>query len=356
LLGAAAAAAGLAPMAQELGDAPENTRREGLIAYVRQTPKPTRNGLAKFLDVPAQRFSPAQSLYDQYALDIYTMHADGSGRRALTTDGMNTRPRWSWDGAWIAYVNGPRPVENLYVVRADGTERRQLLERESGIVSYWWSLDSRSLLVAVQSRRGNNVLEGRVIDIAAGKTSRLTNSDWMRGWNHWEPGRDEVVNPHPRLLQALGDDLAAIWSPDAQFVAFLQDGFLALAHVRSVVDSGRWFLFQNEPPADRIFDWSWDGTKVLFQVQGRPAVAELAEGRWQDVYAVSTRRAAHAAFNADGSRVVFTAAPAGKTNLEIFIADARGEHETQVTNSAADHLDVHWQPVPLREDDTAPAE
>jgi Tol biopolymer transport system component len=67
--------------------------------------------------------------------EIYTMNADGSGRRRLTrnpaTDGM---PNWSPDGAQIAFYSyRPGPYYDgkpnaVYVVDVDGSNLRQLTE------------------------------------------------------------------------------------------------------------------------------------------------------------------------------------------------------------------------------------
>lgn len=348
--------------------AQENSSREGLLVFVEQRPKTTRDGVAASAGVP--RFLRTTNIYEQYTFDIFTMRPDGSERHQLTTDGMNHSPKWSRDGKWIAYINGPAQLRNLMIVRPDGSERKTLLERELEIVAFWWSLDSRKILVAVESRRGNNLLEGRVVDVATGETTRLTNSDWMRGWNHWEPGREDVVNPRPRLLEALPDVTYPHWSPDAQFLAFLFKtdseapstpsrrqsispseglGVLALAHVESVSGSGRFVLFNTEPPADTLFGWSWNGDAFLFGLRGRPYVVRLREGQWSEMFRVTTRSVRNAVLNTHATRVAFTSVPGGKSNAEIFIVDVTGENEIQLTNSAVDHLDLDWQAVPVEE-------
>ncbi|MDA1190708.1 MAG: hypothetical protein O3A46_03375, partial [Candidatus Poribacteria bacterium] len=125
---------------------------EGVIVYVEQKPKTTRDGLASYLGVRRERYQPSQAIYDRFTFDLFTIDPDGSNRRQLTTDGMNERPRWSWDGEWIAYVNGPEPIQNLEVIRADGSSRKRLLENEQLIERFWWSHDSKKLLVAIGTR------------------------------------------------------------------------------------------------------------------------------------------------------------------------------------------------------------
>lgn len=54
--------------------------------------------------------------------DIYTMNADGSGRRNLThTAAEDDFPVWSPDGALIAFESIQGDVREIHVVRADGS-------------------------------------------------------------------------------------------------------------------------------------------------------------------------------------------------------------------------------------------
>jgi Tol biopolymer transport system component len=197
-----------------------------------------------------------------------------------------------------------------------------------------------------------------VIDRETGKVSRLSRAEWQTGWNHWEPGEPEVVNPRPRLTGTLSDVTWPVWSPDARFIAFTRDGLLAIADADAVSNSGRWFLFKDEPPADEAIGWSRDGSKVLFSIEGFLAVAELDKDRWGDVHALSTRRVLRAGrrgagtFNAAGTRVVFSAAPAGKRNHELFVVDVTGENEQRITGSAADLQEPRWRPVIRADSDT----
>jgi len=68
--------------------------------------------------------------------DIYVMNADGSGSPTRLTrqpaDGpeLNSRPMWSPDGRWLAYLrNGPRTgrVAAIYLIHPDGTGARPVV-------------------------------------------------------------------------------------------------------------------------------------------------------------------------------------------------------------------------------------
>jgi TolB protein len=77
--------------------------------------------------------------------DIYTMRPDGSDVRKLTNShGNDAHPIWSVDGNWIVFTSsrkgfkdeamlsewGPQPYGDLYVMRADGSDVRQLTDNQ----------------------------------------------------------------------------------------------------------------------------------------------------------------------------------------------------------------------------------
>ncbi len=233
----------------------------GRIAYVERAPVASREGIARFFEVPERRFQVSNNVYDAFAFNIYTIDAQGKNRTALTDDGMSASPRWSWDGEWIAYRHGSEPLQSLYIARADGSDRKEVLDGVETVHLYWWSHDNKKILATVTGRRSNRRIEGRVIEIETGKVSRLSRAEWQRGWNHWEPGRDDVVNPRPRMFEALtkAGVVRPIWSPDAKWIAFTAEGFAAVAHVESVSNSGNGSYKRKSRQPTACFSGRWTG-------------------------------------------------------------------------------------------------
>jgi len=55
------------------------------------------------------------------------MDAKGNEVKRLTFEGTyNTSPAWSPDGKWIAYVGRSNGKNQLFMVKSDGTDMRQL--------------------------------------------------------------------------------------------------------------------------------------------------------------------------------------------------------------------------------------
>jgi TolB protein len=100
--------------------------------------------------------------------EIYTIRPDGTGLRQLThTHGNDAHEVWSPDGRWIAFVSsrmgwkdegkmgGTQPYGEIFVMRADGTDVRQLTDDqwEEGVAGWAPStLDAAAINAALHGR------------------------------------------------------------------------------------------------------------------------------------------------------------------------------------------------------------
>jgi tol-pal system beta propeller repeat protein TolB len=65
--------------------------------------------------------------------DIWVADADGSNARSVSSEArvFEYTPRWSPDGEWIAYERYGREYPDLFLIRADGSGRRRLTDTGS---------------------------------------------------------------------------------------------------------------------------------------------------------------------------------------------------------------------------------
>ena len=87
---------------------------------------------------------------------LFVVGADGAERRQLTSgSGSNTTPVWSPDGRRIAFIHLDGADSQVYVMNADGTSQRRLTTDPSSHASPAWSPDGREV-VFVATRDGES--------------------------------------------------------------------------------------------------------------------------------------------------------------------------------------------------------
>jgi Tol biopolymer transport system component len=253
--------------------------------------------------------------------EIFTMSVDGTERVRLTRDpqAFDEDPAWSPNGTRIAFIKvGDLASPGIYVMNADGSDPRQILEDATGPTSPSWSSDGPTIVFETglgHERTGSGDRDIYAVDVSTGDTTRLTT----------DPARDEYPALSPdgsaiaftrqndgdadlfvmnadgsgltRLTSGPGIDLRPTWSPDGASIAFERDGDV---YVMNADGSGVAALTEGSPE-DRDPTWAPDGTLIAFVRDG-------------DIYEI----------HPDGSEV------------------------TEVTDDGAGHSDLAWQAVPAK--------
>ena len=81
--------------------------------------------------------------------DLYTLPMEGGEAKRITEGmAMDSQPRYSPDGKWIAFISDRDGGDNVWIAKADGTEPKKLSkETRVGLRSPIWTQDSQYVVV-----------------------------------------------------------------------------------------------------------------------------------------------------------------------------------------------------------------
>jgi len=168
--------------------------------------------------------------------------AGGEPRALISSEKNDDTPRWSPDGARIAFLSTRGGAPQIYVAGADGSGPRQATNVPEGVAEFVWSRDGRSFVftsdvypecetLKCTEERGAATAQGKVKAVV---TDRLL----FRHWSSFKEGKRSHLfviaaeGGEPRDLTpgdydvppfSLGDPAAFDFAPDGREVAFARN-------------------------------------------------------------------------------------------------------------------------------------
>jgi Tol biopolymer transport system component len=142
-------------------------------------------------------FRSYQTPWDASKEEFYEINIDGSGITRLTIFPPNSSsPAWSLDGKWVAFDQRRQDGTDLYVMKADGTDIKQLTSLSGRAFNTLWSPDSSKIVFSYQpDLKHTDHCEVYIVNADGTGLTQLTDT----------PG---IVN------------IASAWSPDGKLIAF----------------------------------------------------------------------------------------------------------------------------------------
>ncbi|HVB08843.1 MAG TPA: S9 family peptidase [Bacillota bacterium] len=179
------------------------------------------------IDPAGRRVALVLSEFDRerngYKSSIWLADLEGGSPRRLTWSGRRDRqPRWSPDGARLAFLSERAGEDQVWVLDLEaGGEARQLTSRKGGVSAFTWSPDSRSLCLVGRDPRPEPQSppgpDARYITRLRYKANGEGYRDDRRAHLYVA---DAATGECRQLTQGPWDDAEPAWSPDGRTIAF----------------------------------------------------------------------------------------------------------------------------------------
>jgi len=299
---------------------------------------------------------------------IYIVPLMGGVPRQLTTEGQNTRPRWSPDGNAIYFVSSRSGESQIWRMSPSGGSQLAVTSLVTGADGHIISPDGKKLVftseVFPECGADNACNHRRTTEEKDKKTNaRIYDGLLYRHWNEWQgPRRKHLMasgidgtgvidlTPGDRDVPPFnlgGDDDYDI-SPDSSEVVFVHNPDPVLATstngelYATPITGGEHVRITNNPGNDVQPRYSPDGKYLAWrmQTQGgyesdrwRLVVMERATGSWSSITDSMDRWVDGFAWMPDSQRLAFTTEDRGRHNAHIVKATGGGTQ--QIINNPA---------------------
>jgi Tol biopolymer transport system component len=301
--------------------------------------------------------------------DIWVMNPDGSNPTNLTPNTPQTSevsPAWSPDGAKIAFMRsaGANVEGGVYVMNADGSNQTRV-PIASPVGSVVWSPDGTKF---AYSAARNNVMDIFVSNVDGSGEVNLTKGTGAGGTPTWSPDGARIAYAAGSALcvmfadgsnrQRILDDTAVKginnpkWSPDGTLIMFSGGAFTNPGPAKAYLVSpdGSNLAHVNETFAP-YYDpaWSPDSKKIVFRTHDELA-ADIGvinlDGTGFIKFSPNIRiidsQPAWQPLVGGERKIVFTSERDG--NPEIYVMDADGGNQINLTNNPAKDATPVWSP------------
>lgn len=329
---------------------------------------------------------------NRYDTEIW-LARDGAAPIQLTrtAKGNSTSPRWSPDGAWLAFLADRGEKQQVYVMSMAGGEAIKLTAAKEGVSDFRWAPDGRAIAFTAadpesearkrdRERLGDFAVEDEgyvmthlwvatvapaswtagtvpeAVRLTDGTRFTVGNFDWSPDASRlaFDHADDPLINSSASrdisvidvasrqqraLVTARGSDANPVWSPDGRWIAYASSGgdtttnFFKNGHLLRIPAEGGATVRLGADFDEQIGGITWKQGGIYFGGRARTAsrLYRIDPERGTTTLAVTSPvNITSPSFSADGQRIAFAAQDAATLN-EIFTASLAGFSPARVT-------------------------
>jgi dipeptidyl aminopeptidase/acylaminoacyl peptidase len=281
---------------------------------------------------------------------LWIAGADGADARPFTSKEGDGSAQWSPDGRWVSFLraDGDNGGEGrqLWLIRTDGGEARQLTKHPTAVRSYEWARDgSRIVFLANDSlpkaERDERSKGGDALFVNEGPSGQ-TRGEWSNLW--WVPVDFE---DHEARALTEGERIVGGFalSPEGGRVAYTfrtenrrNDGNLSEIALVDIASREIRVLTDNNAPETGL-TWAPDGRSLLFRApdlqewelsQGNLYLMDVASGETRQLMPDSDLNVRSTTFSPDGRYLDLTALE--RTVTSFYRLDLRNGRVTRLSD------------------------
>jgi Tol biopolymer transport system component len=254
---------------------------------------------------------------------LVTMNADGSNPLRLNGDETTSMsPSWSPDGNKIAFMSTEDGKPEIYVINADGTDKKQLTNTKP-VDDFFglqypnypsWSPDGKKIVYVSRPQPDHKTPELYVIDTDGTNPTRLTQSK---------------VVPDSWIIVGLGP---VAWSPDGKKIVYaaIKDDRLGIHVINADGTNPVSLATANGSCAS----WSPDGKRIVFMSQeagDKPSGIRLMDADGSNLIALPNKKATaqvNPSWLPDGKKIALSAD--GEEGPGIYTMNVDGTQPTRI--------------------------
>jgi len=277
------------------------------------------------------------------AIGVFVLASSpAAGETGVTrlTNVVNSYPHPSPDGARVVFQSNVTGTPQIYVIAADGGNRRQLTDEPLGAETPKWSPDGATILYGAYVGEDDN--DVFIMDADGGNKRRLTDSPGYDGHPSWSADGGRIIFNSDRT----SPDLSAPWNRRwHEIFSMRPDGSDVRQHTRQQTIC----TYPGFAP---------DGRRIVYRkVVDGPALAwDLSVGERNSEICVAnldgsdeinlTRNAAFdgwPTWSPDGTLIAFASNRAGPANVgQLWVMAPDGTGLRQVTSGPWGHAQPAW--------------